>query len=522
MAKNQNSNEHKTNTVEAPDFKRHSVTAVSRRKNLIMVGSVIIFILAAISFIFLPAMADFSVRELPPLGKYKGKKIEDKPGSYFNKMYSIVRNQERNNSVTDEFEILQQTFDNTIFFMTFSDVLKTTDFALSDSAINREMVTYFSDEDGVYSPKAYRDTPSSAINELRQSISESLFYQQVLNDYFGKGDIGSFSAVSPSYFQGIRRSDKESLYTVELGNDLRKIQYVSIPFSSYPQEEAVKFGKENADLFKKYNFSVISAYDEGKIKSHRQQILSGEVTFEDGVKEFSDKLFSGDDGVLKDNYAYQLKNLIDDEEVFKKLTSLPVGEVSDVIKTVSGYSIFKVTAAATEPDFEELALKDTLVSYMNENEAGRIEDYLLGRGTDFANEVHKNGFAAAAEKFDLEVKATDSSFALNYNSNGFLRTIYGDGLDGADKNEEFLKTAFTLKENEISKPFLLDKNVVVFQPTEFTMLEEADKNLDNFMLQYYPSSFDQNALNEFVLKSDAVENNLLPVYLEYYVPQPEA
>lgn len=522
MANNTNSNEHKNTTVEAPDFKRHSVTAVSRRKNILMVGSVIIFILAAVSFIFLPALADFSVRELPPLGKYKGKKIEDKPGSYFNKMYTIVRNQDRNSSVTDEFEILQQTFDNTVFFMTFCDVLKTTDFALSDSAINREMLTYFSDEDGVYSPKAYRDTPSSVINDLRQNISDNLLYQQVLSDYFGKGDPGSFSATSPTYFQGLRRSDKESLYTLEVGNELRKIQYVSMPFSSFPQEEAVKFGKENAELFKKHNLSVISVYEEAKIKAHRQQIVSGEVTFEDGVKEFSDKLYSGDDGVLTDNYAYQLKNLINDDEVYEKLASLPEGEVSDVIKTVSGYSIFKVTAPATEPNFDELALKDTLVSYMNSYEAGRIEDYLMARGTDFSNEVHKNGFTDAAKKFNLEVKSTESPFALNYNSNGYLRTLSGDGLDGADKNEEFLKTVFSLKEDETSKPFLLDKNVIVFQPTEISQLEEADKSLDNFMLQYYPSSFDQSALSEFVVNSDEVENNLLSVYLEYYAPKPEA
>ena len=189
---------------------------------------------------------------------------------------------------------------------------------------------------------------------------------------------------------------------------------------------------------------------------------------------------------------------------------------------VSGYSIFKVTAAPTEPNFEELDVIDTVISYVKDNESGLVEDYLLGRGTDFVNAVHKNGFDSAAKEMQLEVKNTESAFALNYNSNGFLRSITGDGLDTADTNEEFLKTAFALKLGEVSKPILLDKTIVVFQPSEISQLEEDDKSPENFMLQYYPVSFDQSALNDYVLSSDDVEDNLLSVYLEYYTPKPEA
>ncbi|MGL4985681.1 MAG: hypothetical protein ACRC5H_00905, partial [Treponemataceae bacterium] len=69
----------------------------SIQKILISVGSIIILLLAVVSFIFLPAMTSFGQQSIPPLGKYKGKPIEYTQDSYFTRMYASYTDQERKN-----------------------------------------------------------------------------------------------------------------------------------------------------------------------------------------------------------------------------------------------------------------------------------------------------------------------------------------------------------------------------------------------------------------------------------------
>ena len=77
----------------------------------------------------------------------------------------------------------------------------------------------------------------------------------------------------------------------------------------------------------------------------------------------------------------------------------------------------------------------------------------------------------------------------------------------ADSNENFLKTAFSLKKDEISEPVLLNRNVVVLQLTsETTPDADADKSLPDL------AGFDKATAQASILKSDKLENRFMEVY----------
>ena len=67
--------------------------SVSAKKIMISVGSIIILVLAAISFIFIPAMVQGGGSELPPLGYYNKKPIEYKQGTYFTSLVQFYSEQ---------------------------------------------------------------------------------------------------------------------------------------------------------------------------------------------------------------------------------------------------------------------------------------------------------------------------------------------------------------------------------------------------------------------------------------------
>ena len=79
-----------------------------------------------------------------------------------------------------------------------------------------------------------------------------------------------------------------------------------------------------------------------------------------------------------------------------------------------------------------------------------------------------------------------------------------EGLSGAATNENFLKTAFSLEKNEISKPIVNGRNILVLQ---FTGSEEqnADEQTP------FDSSYAQTAL----LESPKLKNNMSEVFFNY-------
>ena len=110
--------------------------------------------------------------------------------------------------------------------------------------------------------------------------------------------------------------------------------------NDYPKSEAAEFGKKNAELFTKYDLSVITLATESEAKKLAQRLKNNELVFTDAVTEYSTNQYSDEKGILNNAYHYQLKGIIKSEDALKKITELEAGTISDVTETSTGYSIF--------------------------------------------------------------------------------------------------------------------------------------------------------------------------------------
>lgn len=491
------------------------------KKNLwITVGSVIILVLSAIAFIFIPSVGGFtSTQDGIEFGKYDGKKIEYGYGTdyltavqntadYYQQYY---QQQGQQLSQADYLYIFMDAFDSVVMDMMYQEYVDASGYIPSENAIKREMVQYFLDDDGNYSAKKFREATDSYKKELMESLSKS-----DIANRFQKDNLGYDLYRITDRMYGLKYSEAETDFYSDLRRTSRDFQMVSFDTTTYPDSQVAQYAENNKDLFKQYSMTAITASSEATLKSIQDTITNNEVTFDDAAANLSSRSYCDDSGKLTSSYAYQLKNILTSDSDYTAVTSLKVGETSGIIAIKNGYAIFRSDAAPVAADIADESVKTIVSNYIYQNEQGIIDDYFTGLASDFAANAAKTSFEEAAAAEGLTVK-TLSGVSINYNNHYLLPisdySSYTE-LSNAQKNETFMKTAFALKQNEISSPFKNGNNMIVLKMTNEDVVEN-EMDLGS-MVYYYLSSYTQSDFSTSLLNSDKIENNVFSVWLENF------
>ena len=510
------------------------------KKTLLFVGSVIILVLAAVTFIFIPALAPHAVGKAAVFGKYDGKPIELSQGSefanavanYTESYRDYARAQGKELQDYDYFSIYSYAFNAAVTTIAYRKAVESSGWEPSEQAVARQIVQLPNfTENGRVSQKRYNALSASDRASLKKSIESQLVWQRFTDDTFGatSADVtGSGAAIKlgDSRLFGLKTSDAEVAFLAEKGAQKRSFSLAAFNTADYPDSEVIAYGKEHSDLFTRYDLSVITTNDEAEAKKVLSQITSEELAFDaDTVAAYSEKYYSDSTGKVTAAYKYQLQTAIPAEEDLASVLALKEDELSGVIKTSNGYSIFRADGKAVEPVFEAAATDDesgasgdaavTVVrNYIKANESGLVEDYYLGIAKNFAASAVANGFEGACKDFGTELVEVPA-FTLNYGNAAIYGSIPSDisQLSGAATNENFLKTAFSLKNSEVSEPIVLGSNVLVLKLTgeQTDSVSDDDKNALSDKL----ADYDQSAAQTALLTSDKVENDVYNAFFKY-------
>lgn len=483
----------------------------SAKKILINVGSILILVLAAISFIFIPAMVQSAGNEIPPFGYYDKKPIEYKQGSYFTNLVQMYSDQVGSANVQNAyFDIFNSAFTGSVLNIAFSSAVEKSGYVVPAPQVDRAMLPYFYDTNGVYSPKIFNDTPDSTKIELRNAMEDNLIFQRYTEDVFGSQTekLGTYT------MYGLKSPSAEKNFVSMMDTNKRGFSLASFSLLDYPDTEVAKWGESNKDLFTRYDMSVISVADATTAETVLGRIKNNELVFEDAVTEYSTNYYSGTDGKLTSAYKHQLQNILTDATSLTALQNLPAGQISEVMQTQNGYAIFKNNAAPTPADMTDADTLTAVRSHMSANEKGIIEDYFLNIAKDFWTAASTSSFAEACTQFNI-TPVDISPFALNYGNSPVLTSLQAaDGsMVNAEQNENFLKTIFSMKLNEISSPMVLNDNVVVLQYTQEDNTVSAENTASTFAM--YSTYFDQTSVQNSIMSSDKLENNFLQVFYKY-------
>lgn len=487
------------------------------KKGVYTIGSLIILLIAALIFVLVPIFQGGRMgKRLPSFGKYDGTEIRyEQDTNYYN---YVARYAEyyKNNGIeineSNQIYLFSYAFNATVTDLAYKKAVAKAGYKVPATAVNRAIKPYFSDEKGVFSQKIYNTSVNNnpdRVAALRQDIESTLTSNRYAEDSFG-----GQTAFGKTTLYGLKVSNEEVDFIQKIGNDQRTFNLASFNMSDYPDSEKVAYGKANSDKFVKYDFSIITVADKSKASSLSKRINGNEITFADAVSE-SLKSYSNDSGKINSKYHYQIEKFLKNSEDMTKLSVLEEDAISEPIETTVGWSIFKADSKAVQPDFTDTNTVKTVYNYLTANEFGHIEDYYKETAKAFASVAKARGFNAACRQYNVKNIAVPA-FALNYGNLSVLSKIDTslDGLSGADTNRNLLKTAFSLKDGEISEPITNYRNILVLQLTKSAIASASPIPAEAMIDEL--TNYDVSSAQTALLTSDKLENNVQDVYFNYF------
>ena len=486
------------------------------KRSVYTIGSLIILLIAAFIFVLVPIFQGGKTgKRLPAFGKYDGTEIRyEQDTDFFNyvaRYAEYYKNQGIETKDSMQFYLFNYAFNATVTELAYKKAVAKAGYKVPETAVNRAVKPYFTDEKGNFSQKNYNiyltNNPDN-LAALRKQLASTLTTGRYAEDSFG-----GQTALGDGTLYGLKTSGAEAKFIQEMGNSQRSFNMAVFNMSEYPDTEKAAYGKANSQKFVKYDFSVITVSDKAKAASILKRINENAITFEDAVNE-SQKIYSNNSGKINSKYHYQIEKFLKQPEDMEKLAALEEGAVSEPLQTSVGYSIFKADSAKTEPDFSDSETIRTVYNYLTANEFSHIEDYYKETAKAFSSAVKSRGFNAAANQYKAK-RVSVPAFALNYGNLSVLPKLDTaiDGLSGADSNKNFLESVFALKNEEISEPITNGNNILVLQLVKSNI--PAQDPIPAEALNEELTNFDVASAQTALLSSPKLVNNVQNVFYNH-------
>ncbi|EFW36914.1 hypothetical protein HMPREF9554_02614 [Treponema phagedenis F0421] len=446
---------------------------------ILTVGGIIIFLFAVIAFVFIPGAGGFGRNSgLISLGTWDGIRIENTPDGLFAKQYAMISraaeqyglypNDPAQREMID-YQIMHIAFQAAVIELASMQTTQKSGFVLTSDMLNKHLIPFYSDSNGIYSPQIYQNTSEQVKLARRKEVSDAIYSSQYFQNLFSNGND----------FSGLKMSENEVKFIKDMTKDERSFQYIVITDKVFPAENIVKYGKEHKDLFAVHHLSMLTYATQEEAKKVLDLLNKKETSFEDAVATGSTKTGTDSAGKMTHSYRSDVNAMFPETTDLNAVLNLQPQELSAVVKTGSGFAIVRCDALPTEPDFASEEMRTHVFNYLLNNERGIVEDYIADEAKRFVDEAKKeSGFGAAAKKANLNV-LTSKSFSINYGNVSVLPQLprqSDPAFSGIERNENFFKTAFSLKEGQISDPILLGNQVVVLKLHEKKISDESVLN----------------------------------------------
>ena len=492
--------------VRKKQSKPHEEQKEKKKQNrpFLYLFSVVILIVIVVTFVGLPVASNIGGGDRLILGYYADRPIEFRYGNYFAQQTQILADQYRQSTSQDNYadelfryRVWRGAFERTVIHEGILDEVETSGLEVTDDLIGKRVNEY-----GI---EKFESASNSEKANLTRRFRESLKEERFIEDYFDNQHV----------------SDGEKEFVKQMATPERNFRYVYFSFDEFPEEMVIDYAEENIRLFERIKLSKITIdSSEADAEQIHQQVMENPGMFAELARTQSIDTLAEKGGEMDWKMYYELEPEFPSTEALNEVFDLEIDGISDVVETVgspgdptddtASWTIYKCDSPAVTPDVTEEETIATVRSYMERYEGGMIEDYLLEKADAFIADTDGNDFMAAAAENGLTPDLTDY-FPINYGNSFFLKPVKSvsesDVLSGAAYNDDFFVAAFSLGEQEISEPVILNDYIIVLQ-----MIDEREAPEDQLQQidYYYPRlvrQYRDEALRNYFLKSDKLEDN---------------
>ena len=438
-----------TNTVNLPTGKPPKEKS---HMNAITLFSAIILVIIVVTFIGAPVVSRIAGSSNVTFGYYDGIAIDYLPGNYFAQQveqYSRYYEQFKNTNVNLERQLVwRQAFEQAAQRIALKDQADKAGIVVTDGAVDKVLVNYPAfQKDGHFSTELYRATAADDMMRYRKDAATQMLIQTYASDQIS----------------GPMLPDQLTNFVQSMVYPQRKLSFVVFNSKDFPESEVTAYAKAHQKLFRSLDLSKITLSSQGDAQQVREQALKGTKSFEDLAKMYSKDSLAQSGGAMNTLEYHELLNQIPQKEL-DAIFALGKGQISQVYQDGKQWVFYKVISAATEPDWTADSTMSDVRNYIQTNDRGVLEDYLMKQAKAFSSSAQKD-FTAAAKAISKKVETT-SYVSLNFDNLSILPGLTKASTDPAFQslaaNPSFFKKVFSLAKGQVSEPVLSTPSVLVF------------------------------------------------------------
>ncbi len=404
----------------------------------------------------------------------------------------------------------QDAFSSVVFNTAIAYHLDNSGYEPSSRAVDRRVIDFgpYRNSNGDFDEKRYLESSQSSKDAVRDQMREQLVLSTWGNDVL---DSQYHSQAQLDFLWDMRSTE-------------HSYDYISIPFTEFPDESIVEYAKANTGLFTQLPVSRLTVPDEeqaNEVMSQYEERRQDMGAFAELAGEYSQDGYSEDGGSMGATDYYRLSELIGSENT-DTVFSLSRGDIGGPFETDYGWMVFRADGAAEQTQAADRI--EEVRSYMLQNEVGIIEDAILVIAEELKVKAISTGsFRNAMEENGLQVQ-TSSSFPVNFAGDSLIGGSpenSGDQvLSGTASTDDFWSKIAVLKEiGSISRPIVLNGAVALFSLASSNTTE----NLDYWdsLVDYELARSRQNDFQAAVVgtESKLFENNFSEAYNRIFPKQ---
>ena len=490
---------------------KYEEAAKKKKRNPVLWSfSILILAVIIITFIGIPFTGGMASSSRLIFGYYNKQPIEYIAGNFFAQQRESLAEQMKDSITEDNFQwqmyqLWRQAFENTVVHTALLQEAKTSGVFVTDNRLDVMIAKYGPyTRNGVFDEKLYLSTSGPEKAATRNLFYGNLIQEQVVQDLIFSAKIGS----------------KESEFIKSMASPERKFEFVAFSYDEFPQSEYVSFGEKNSDLFRRMRLSRITIRSGKKdAEAIYNQIVANPSSFEELARAHSVDGFANMGGDMGHREYYQLKGDFDNSSDLDTLFNLENGETAGPFETSFGFTIYRCDNAAIAPDFNQPEALASVKSYVQRFEKGLIEDYLISEAETFRLQARDSSLPQAAQIWRKPVYATDY-FPVNFGNEFYFKSLSAPeypGFNSAASSETALSALFSLPENIISAPIILDETIIVAKLVEERNAPEDDLTILDLYYPYIVQQFKEQHLTSGILSSDKLEDNFYPVFARLFL-----
>lgn len=473
-----------------------------------------ILVFICITFI-LPATLFTQDNSKIVFGKYDGKDIALSYDSYFYYQLQNVADYYADNFggvvPTDAWPYVYLTaYQNAVVFEAISEMADKAGIIPSEQAISETILAsgYWNNANGIFDTERYQSATEAEKASITSYAAMMVPFQIVTDDIYG-----------------VKVSDNELNFISSLSNETRDFEYYIIDNDDYADADAVTYAKNNPEPFAVAELTLLSYATKFEADEALERLTSGESTVEEEAANSIDN-YAEVGGAMGPVPKYHLDAILASTEgASDEVFSTAVGSFAGPYSTDAGYSLFKVEASPSVPDFTDATTLASIKDYIETHDSAIMLAYIGGIAQD-VYATAKEDFDAAGDKYNLTMYSVKSAAENPGGTDLILSMNYSDYMGylaaACAADEEFSAKLFDAPVNEVFEPILTNNSTyVVVRPVASTAASEYMVELAKDLYSTSSGQYSLNDLESGVLLSDKFEDDFINTYYSQIVVSSE-